>query len=267
MGVTRFVIVIVVAAALAIVTPRALAQESEGSLGQSTAEESPATDEEGDAEAARALFEEGMRELAAERYDGAAVLFRQSLDRAPRAATAFNLGLALRDANRPREALIVVEALARGDYGGLARERRAEVDRLRAEVEERVATLEVRLAGAERAVLRIDGEDEGVLVENEPLTAHLDPGSHDILAAVTDGPSVEERVDVEAGERTRMVLNVTAGTVVVESDEGGGAWPWVLLGVGLAAAAGAVVAVVLLSSASGGPTTDPVYGRIETLRF
>jgi hypothetical protein len=251
-------------AALALSAPTSVwAQAPE----QEASGDAASADGDADAEAARTLFDEGMRELAAERYDGAAVLFRQSLERAPRAATAFNLGLALRDAERPREAMIVVQSLERGDYGALAADRHEEVERLREEIAEQVATLEVRLAGAERAVLRIDGEDEGVLVEDDSLTAWLDPGPHDVVAAVTDGPSVEERIDVEAGERTRMVLNVTAGTVVVESDEGGSAWPWVLLGVGLAAAAGVVVAVILATSASAGPTTDPVYGRIETLRF
>jgi len=220
---------------------------------------------------ARRLFEEGMAELQAERPGAAAERFETSLALSPRAATAFNLALALRDAERPREAWRVVDRLLDGAYGVVDDDRRPDVERLRDDLAARLAELEVRLAGAPRARLTIDGDDQGELAEGEARTTMLAPGTHELVAAVEDGPSLEERIELTAGERARVLFNVTTGHATVDQDggagDGGGASPWLWVGLGGAVlVAGAVVLAVVLAS-DGQPTVDDVWGRHETLRF
>jgi hypothetical protein len=203
----------------------------------------------------------------------AAELFEASLARSARPATAFNLGLALRDAGRHRDAWSVAERLLDDAYGALDVARRPEVERLRDEVLAGLAALEVLLEGASRARLTIDGTFESDLVEGAPHATALEPGPHDLVAAVTDGPALQQRIDLTAGERARVLLNVTSGVATVDSEHVGGAesgsvtpWLWVGLGAALLAAA-AVVLVVALTADASQPTIDDVYGRTETLRF
>ena len=219
---------------------------------------------------AREMFERGVQHIADGEPAEAVELLRASMELAPRAATAFNLALALRDAGLLLEGLEVADALVEGRYAELDGEREDQARRLRDQLASRLAQLEVQLSGSDRAELLIDAEPRGELARDAPHVVRLTPGEHVLEARVPDGPSVQERIALAAGERTRVLLHVgprplapAAPTAPVDAGSGISTWVWV--GLVAVLVAGGVAAFLLLSADDPEPTVDPVYGQFFTL--
>lgn len=222
-----------------------------------------------DAEDARAMFSVGI--LALEQGDNTAAhaAFVRSLELHPTSAAAFNLAGVLSDLNRPAEAHILYEELARGVYGELTPEQRAEVTRLSAETGDASARIEVSVVATGPVTVTI-GNNTGVATEGAPFTQVVDPGEHVVRGTIEGARPAERRVNVDAGGvgRTLLRFEAIAPTVALveveeevgpstddtdEADEasGGKAWLWVVLGV--VAAGGIATAVVLATRESSTP--------------
>jgi hypothetical protein len=226
---------------------------------------------------ARALFEEASTAVAEGRLAEAQELFRESLALEPRAATAFNLAVALRESGAFAEALDTYEALLAGDYGELSREQRRDV---RASIEETRASLGrviVTVNGADDVLILVDGRtlqrvDDGARVE-----VVVDPGEHVVTARAADIRPIDEEVRVGRGESRNVELDLapwaTDETGHDETGDGGGLfsspWPWIIFGAVVLAGAAVAIAVTV---GSGEPEPQPlpddlVLGRVSTLSF
>ncbi len=173
-----------------------------------------------DPAAARALFEEANGATAAGRFADARDLYRRSLALQANPATAFNLAVALTRTGEFVEAVRRFDALLEGSLGALSRTQRREVRHLRAEAEDSVATLRLRLPPIDGLEVRVDGQRrEGV--------ARLDPGEHIVAITSPRHRPLEVEVALERGEsrdlRPTLQLrpDLTRGRLVVEAPEGG----------------------------------------------
>jgi hypothetical protein len=181
---------------------------------------------EGDA-AARAAFADG--EAAMARGDARAAVdhFRRSLGLSATAAAAYNLAVALGDAGEPAAGVLTLDALLSGRYGGLASDRRAEVERLRASYAE--------AAGLPPRSPPLDAARTG------PSTVRTPPplADHDAARLRDEPPRVDRDDDA-----------------LTDSP-----WFWVAL-VATVAAAVTVTAILVWPAED-----EPVLGTVETLRF
>ncbi len=161
---------------------------------------------------ARADEAEGRRlleEAAAAREDGrlldAERLLRASLAEHEWTYPAFLLGTVLAEMGRPRDALVVLEALEEGRYGEVegraARELATALDEARA----RVSVLEVRWERAGPTIVRVDGE---LVFDAEGTAADVpvNPGRRIVTAERVGFPTIERVVDAAPGARVAVAL-------------------------------------------------------------
>ena len=199
----------------------------------------------------------------------AAGLFRRSLEAFPQAVTAYNLSLVLENAQRPLEALEVVEKILGGDYGPISGEGREDVHALRERAAAAVSTLRLSVAGVAAAQVQVDGS-ELTLRRDQTIGRRLNPGQHEVVG-VHALRRIVENVSLDPGEIAELTLRFPAEPVApVPPSESGSAWPWIL-GIGGAVLVGTGVLVAVLLATSGnnetGPDayTDPVTGIAFTL--
>jgi len=172
---------------------------------------------------ARTLFEEANAALENGRFAEARDLLRRSLELSPNAASAFNLGVALRGTGETRAAVEVFEALLEGEYGEISGGQNVEVRRLLRETRGEIAVLHIRVEGAETVVVRVDGEQVAEADDGETISHEVDPGEHVITASAPRRQTEERRVELERGtsRRLRLALEMSAdarlGTLVVEA--------------------------------------------------
>jgi hypothetical protein len=172
---------------------------------------------------ARRLFEEANAALESGRFSVARDLLRRSLDLAPNAASAFNLGVALRGTGETRAAVQVFEELLGGERGEISDGQRREVRRLLRETRAEIAALHIHVEGAETIEVRVDGERIGEAGDGETLTHQVDPGEHVVTATAPRRQTEERRVELERGgsRRLSLALQMSAdarlGTLVVEA--------------------------------------------------
>jgi hypothetical protein len=237
---------------------------------------------------AREYFE--AADVAADegRVADAVRLYRESLELAPRAGTAYNLAVVLAAAGRTVEAVNVVHEILNGRYGEISDSLFDRVEALASEVESRVAVLVLRLEGPAGSSLRIDGELTQIEL-GVPQEVRLDPGVHRLLARGPRGELVEREIDVMAGTRREIELAIEAiadagGSNGQEIGIGGGngevdvgrnppeseqssLWnePWLHIGLGLALTAGVVALGLGLSGVFEPAPSDRVWGHAEAL--
>lgn len=229
---------------------------------------SPDTARADDAEDARAMFSVGI--LALEQGDNTAAhaAFVRSLELHPTSAAAFNLAGVLSDIDRPAAAHALYEELARGVYGELTPEQRAEVVRLSAEADAASARIEVSVVAAGPVSVTI-GEHSGTASEGAPFVQIVDPGEHVVRGTTEGARPTERQVNVRSGGVGRTLLRfetIAPVTTVVDLEDevgpeeggmenpdarGGRTWLWVVLGV--VVAAGITTAVVLTTRESSTP--------------
>ena len=220
---------------------------------------------------ARELFVEARHAFDAGHLPRARDLLRRSLALSPRRATAVNLARVLRATGDMVDAEGLIESLLEGHYGELDPADRTAMQALLEEVRRDIVTLTVELRGAAGGELRIDGVEVARLRAGRQHVSRLDAGPHVVNVTTEDGRRVEQRVDAARGEQIAVRLTVPSrargGGDQVEVDGGGfwsTAWPWV----GLAAIAiGGAVLLWAVTRPDAEPTTDPVWGHAEALRF
>ena len=248
-----------------------------GAVAQAPPEETPAQAPPEETAArrdeARQLFARGEVAFAEGRLADARRLFRQSLDLHPHQATAFNLALAMREAGAYLDSDALYAELLDGRFGALDEERRREVAGLRAEVRARIGRLRVRVHGAARSEVLVDGRIVARAASSETTEAEVDPGEHVATARAADYLPVDETVHVEAGETVSIRLALTepigrAPIAVGPVDSGGASlWPWIALAAAVAVAGAAVTVLLLTGDDEPDLPPDLVFGRATTLRW
>lgn len=167
-------------------------------------------------EAARLHFEQGMRHVRERDWLGAVQELRLAAELRPTPAVFFNLGMALREAGRPREAIVALTAF-QADPGPTPDPMRmqlvqAMLDALRASF----ARVTVEVAPREASVT-VDGE---AVHPGESLT--LDPGEHTVRAQAEGYVTQSRAITLGPGQALPLVLQLaparTTGTAAVESD-------------------------------------------------
>jgi hypothetical protein len=157
---------------------------------------------------ARALFDQAIADIGRGRYSVAVEKLRRSLELAPRTATAFNLGVALRGTGESVAAVAVFDAILAGDYGALDEPRREQVTALRAEVAREVATLTVRVVEGTSVLVAIDGREITTLERGAETTVTVDPGTRRVTGQATDFEPASLEVAVERGGRQTVELRL-----------------------------------------------------------
>lgn len=172
---------------------------------------------------ARASFSRGREALDAGRFDEAVGAFRASLEAWPRAATAWNLAVALRATGRKVESRATLRRIEAGELGRLEPSLAEALPRLQAELDEEIAVLTITARGPEDLQLRVDGE----LVREGPgqQEVELDPGTHRVTVTALEGTPIEREVELALGERAaielvvRRALDERPGRLVLDSSD------------------------------------------------
>jgi hypothetical protein len=153
---------------------------------------------------ARVLFDEAIADIGQGRYSVAVEKLRRSLELAPRAATAFNLGVALRGTGDSLGAMEVFDAVLAERYGPLDAERTTQVTALRDEVRRDLATLTIRVTAGANVLVAVDGREVATLDRGAQTTVTVNPGTRRITGQATDFEPALTEVAVERGS-TRAV--------------------------------------------------------------
>jgi hypothetical protein len=219
---------------------------------------------------ARELFEQANAAADREDFVRARAAFEESLSLLPRPATALNLAQVLRSMGSLRECTRVLEALDRGDYGAVSDRVRDLAGQLAAEAAHELASVELRVEGADQASVRIDADEPIEVRAAEPSIAVLDPGEHLVVARTGDGRSVEQSLRLTVGESRTLRLEMPPLVPVRDTPAEGPdlAWlGWTLGGVALAGVIVAVVLGVVLSAPSRDAVTDATWGQASALHW
>lgn len=231
---------------------------------------------------AERAFVEGVEAFRRGDLVAAIDAFERSLAVRAGPAAAFNLASVLSEANEPRRAFLLVEALRSGEYGPIAADRQAAIDELEERLRAELVRARIRIRGPAEATVVLD-EEEGVLVRGE-LTTYLERGSHVVRASAAGHGEVSDTfravfgaessivlelrpaAAAQAGARRRAPRPIASATAGGEEDAGSLAWLWI--GGAIAVGAGALVALLLLVDPfAQGPREDDTWGRTLTLRF
>ncbi len=248
--------VLVFAAAMALFTSGAAAQD--------------------DTARARALFEEASAAMASGRVAAARDLFSESLTLEPRAATAYNLAVTLRESGDLTEALSTYEALLAGDYGPLEAEKTREVRRAVTAVRRELGRLIIEVDGADEVLLRVDGRALETVSAGSRMEALVNPGDHVVTARAPRSEPAERQIVVESGQSLPISFDLAPPTEAPSSEEEveddaslfASPWPWIIFGV--VALAGAAVAIAVTAASEPAPEPLPddlVLGRVMTLSY
>jgi hypothetical protein len=172
-----------------------------------SAQDAPPTRED----QARQLFESGVAELHESRFADARDLLRASFTLAPRYATAFNLGVALRGTGELCEAAELFERLAAGELGE-PRDTRSEVERYLREATAQAAELRIAIDGPSRARIRVDGVVVGSVERDDVFGRCTDPGRHVVEASAESYTRAERTVSLERG--ASQIVRLTLEPIV-----------------------------------------------------
>lgn len=178
----------------------------------------------------------------------------------PSPGAAANLAMIQRSLGELLDAQRLLERLAAGEFGELEAERQEQATSMLREVRSEVATLSIRVSGAEPGSrIRLDGRVVGSTNAQNELVVPSNPGRH-VVAAESETRIVEQEVEVPVGGAAsvqlvfaptpREVAEDPSNEPIVESRPRSSA---VAIGLGIAAATVAIaVAVVLAIVLSGG---------------
>lgn len=180
-----------------------------------------AQSDESGRERARAAFERGLALVEQERWEEALEVFDESLRLHPTQSALFNRGVCLGLAGRPVEAIEALEEHRRRYGTSVNAERRARVEQELERLRHRVGRVDVRVEGANSAVVLIDGEEAGQIPLEHPIA--VNPGRHQVTVRAPNTTPVSQWITVGAGEETSVVIAVTEsaqgqGTVAITVD-------------------------------------------------
>ncbi|MGE0788117.1 MAG: hypothetical protein AB7S26_20770 [Sandaracinaceae bacterium] len=192
-----------------------------------------------------------------ERFVAARRAFEAAFEACPNARYGFALAAALRQFGEYRASLSLFQRIVDGELpGGLLPEQQASLASVVDELSARVAELRIRVRGAPRATVRVNGSEVGPLPPRDALRLVVDPGRQLIDAFAPGFERAEATIAIESGERRNVLLTlqrpVTETNVFEE--------PWIWLGLGAAVAA-AVVLILLFTIEE--PTTESPLGTVR----
>ncbi|MFO0756421.1 MAG: hypothetical protein U0359_08015 [Byssovorax sp.] len=161
----------------------------------------PAFADEAAEKEGRALFAQGTQQLAADDLVGALDLFQRAYARFPNPKILLNIGTTQRNLGRNAEAANTYVAYLKDPGADPAR--KAEVERLLADLDARLGKLKIALSDpAMRA--RVDGKVVGE--PGQAITIRVEPGSHTILGEQQGVAPAVATVTVAAREEQSVTL-------------------------------------------------------------
>jgi hypothetical protein len=175
------------------------------------------------AEEARVLFEQANGALESGRFAEARDLLRRSLALSDNAASAFNLGVALRGTGETLAAASVFEALLEGGHGAISDAQKREVQRLLRETRAEIAVLHIHVEGADVIDVRVDGARIARAGDGETVSHDVDPGEHVVTVSASRRQTEERRVTLDRGGSRELGLTLEMsedarlGRLVVEA--------------------------------------------------
>ena len=168
------------------------------------------------AQDAQALFDEGLSDMKAGRYKIGCALIKKSLDIDPRPGTEFTLAECFSKAGKFASAvelydryLAAYDTMPADQKGDSDQKARADISRSeRTRLVSLVSWLTVRLPASAPAGLLVTKDGEPFPRGLFGVATAVDPGPHVFTARTSDGPLIEQRVDIAAGERRILSLQV-----------------------------------------------------------
>jgi len=227
------------------------------------------------AQDAQGLFDEGLSDMRAGRFKIGCALIKKSLDVDPRPGTEFTLAECFSKAGKFASAVELYDRYIAA-FDSMPADQRSDPDqKARADISRSERTRLVSLVSWVTVTLP-SSAPPGVLVtkDGEPFARGLfgvatavDPGPHVFTTRAPEGPLIEQRVDVAAGERKAVTLQVAGvapppddtppddtappdGLPHDEAEHHNSLLPWVYVSGGIGAAGlitGAVSGGILLS--------------------
>jgi hypothetical protein len=176
------------------------------------------------AQDAQALFDEGLSDMKAGRYKIGCALIKKSLDIDPRPGTEFTLAECFSKAGKFASAVELYDRYLAA-YDSMPAEQKADPDqKARAEISrsERtrlvslVSWLTVKLPGSAPAGVLVTKDGETFPRGLFGVATAVDPGPHVFTTRTPEGPLIEQRVDIAAGERRIVALQVPGGSAPSE---------------------------------------------------
>jgi hypothetical protein len=222
---------------------------------------------------ARDLFGQALEALRTGDHAGGRELLERSLALYDAAPTRFNLAITYRATGDPLRSVTMLEEMLEGRHGELSGEQRSGVSEQLALSLAEIAFLAVRVRGADRATVIVDGEGRGT-TEGGALAVRVNPGVHRVEIE-TERRSDPLETRVGRGERASVEIDAprpaTAPPILpeepVDEDEGGSlAWLWITLAAVVAVGAGVTLTLLFLEPSVDDPIRDPVTGLVVTLR-
>lgn len=226
------------------------------------------------ADDAQALFDQGLADMKAGHFKIGCALIKQSLDVDARPGTIFTLAECYSRAGKYASAvsyydhfLSTFEAMSKDQQE--QQQARADISRQeRTRLIAQVAWLTVVLPplGPPGVVVTLDGEEFPSSLFG--IATAIDPGPHVFTTRVPDGPLIEQRVEIKAGERKAVSLDVRTSSFAApevpppeeqpknpEKDTGPShplaPWMWTSFGIGAAGLiTGTISGVMLLQERS-----------------
>jgi hypothetical protein len=221
---------------------------------------------------ARDLFGRALEALRTGEHARGRELLERSLALYDAAPTRFNLAITYRATGDPLRSVTMLEEMLEGRHGELTAEQRAGVSEQLALSLAEIAFLAVRVRGADRATVIVDGEARGT-TEGGALAVRVNPGTHrvEIETELRSDP-IETRVG--RGERASVDIDAPRAAAAPPmppeepvGEEGGSlAWLWITLGAVVAVGAGVTLTLLLLEPPVDDPIRDPITGLVVTLR-
>jgi hypothetical protein len=224
------------------------------------------------AQDAQALFDEGLSDMKSGRYKIGCALIKKSLDIDPRPGTEFTLAECFSKAGKFASAvelydryLAAFDAMPADQKTDSDQKARADISRSeRTRLVSLVSWLTVKLPAAAPVGVLVTKDGEPFPRGLFGVATAVDPGPHVFTSRTPDGPLIEQRVDIAAGERRTVSLQVPGAAVPPDevtpptetepqpdkSERRNPLMPWVYVSGGIGAAGlitGAVAGGILLS--------------------
>ena len=216
---------------------------------------------------AKRLFDEAIVQLGAGRADIGRDLLRRSLGLHSRKSTRYNLGVALRRTGETTEAVAIFDGLLL--ERSLTKKERARVEQELRAAKGELATLIVKISGAETATLEIDAREVGEARAGQAERYTLDPGEHVIIAR--SGGTTRQRVNLARGQTLTVdlhVLSLKAQNAEAKKRRRRKRAAWIAPATAVVAAV--VIAAVVVSQPSGEtalvPGDTPAVGTLSVSR-
>jgi hypothetical protein len=157
---------------------------------------------------ARDLFGRALEALRTGDHAGGRELLERSLALYDAAPTRFNLAITYRATGDPLRSVTMLEEMLEGRHGELSADQRAGVSEQLALSLAEIAFLAVRVRGAKRATVIVDGEERGV-TDRGALAVRVNPGTHTV-AIETDLRS--DAIETRVGRGERAIVDIDAPT-------------------------------------------------------